>query len=136
MGNIQRHQPIQFNLNAVPLGTAFLPQFVTPGNAGYNFFGPVTASNPGALPGSNAEDPSVMRPYPGFNSLTMNENGANVHYNSMQVTLAKRFGHGLSFQAAYTLAKTAGQIENLGLYQPQLAAVHGLPVWPTTGRTC
>jgi hypothetical protein len=116
VGNIQRHQPVQFNLNAVPLGAAFLPQYVTPGNAGYNFFGPVTASNPGALPGSNAEDPSVMRPYPGYNSLTMNENGANVHYDSLQATLAKRFGHGLSFQAAYTLAKTAGQIENLGLF--------------------
>jgi hypothetical protein len=116
VGNIQRHQPIQFNLNAVPLGTAFLPQFATPGNAGYNFFGPVTASNPGALPGSNAEDPSVMRPYPGYNSLTMNENGANVHYNSLQATLAKRFGHGLSFQAAYTLAQTKGQTENIGLF--------------------
>jgi hypothetical protein len=116
VGNIQRHQPIQFNLNAVPLGTAFLPQYVTPGNAGYNFFGPVTASNPGALPGSNAQDSSVMRPYPGFNSLTMNENGANVHYNSLQVTLAKRFGHGLMFSAAYTYARTAGQIENLGPY--------------------
>ena len=116
VGNIQRHQPIQFNLNAVPLGTAFKPQFATPGNAGYNFFGPVTASNPGALPGSNAEDPSVMRPYPGYNSLTMNQNGANVHYDSLQATLAKRFGHGLAFQAAYTLAKTAGQIENIGLF--------------------
>jgi hypothetical protein len=116
VGNIQRHQPIQFNLNAVPLGAAFLPQYVTPGNAGYNFLGPVTASNPGALPGSNAMDPSVMRPYPGFDSLTVNENAANVHYNSLQVSLAKRFGHGLSFQAAYTLAKTAGQIENLGLF--------------------
>jgi len=116
VGNIQRHQPIQFNINAVPLGAAFLPQYVTPGNAGYNFYGPVTASNPGALPGSNAEDASVMRPYPGFSSLTMNENGANVHYNSLQATLGKRFGHGLTFSGAYTYAKTAGQIENLGPY--------------------
>ena len=116
VGNIQRHQPIQFNINAVSLGTAFLPQFVTPGNTGYNFYGPVTASNPGALPGSNAEDASVMRPYPGFSSLTMNENGANVHYNSLQATLSKRFGHGLMFSAAYTYGRTAGQIENLGPY--------------------
>ncbi|HEY2015937.1 MAG TPA: carboxypeptidase regulatory-like domain-containing protein [Bryobacteraceae bacterium] len=115
VGNIQRHQPVQFNLNAVPLGTAFAPQFVTPGNAGYNFLGPVTASNPGALPGSNAEDASVMRPYPGSNSLTVNENAANVHYNALQVTLGKRFGHGLSFSSAYTYGRTAGQIENLGL---------------------
>jgi hypothetical protein len=57
-----------------------------------------------------------MRPYPGYSSLTANENAANVHYNSMQASLAKRFGHGLSFQAAYTLAKTEGQIENLGLF--------------------
>jgi hypothetical protein len=116
VGNQQRHQPIQFNINAVPLGTAFLPQYVTPGNAGYNFFGPVTASNPGALPGSNAQDASVMRPYPGFGTLTMNENGANVHYNSLQATLSKRLGHGLMFSAAYTYGRTAGQIENLGPY--------------------
>jgi hypothetical protein len=116
VGNIQRHQQVQFNINAVPLGAAFLPQYVTPGNAGYNFAGPVTAANPGALPGSNAEDASVMRPYPGFGSLTMNENGANVHYNSLQAQLSKRFGHGLMFAAAYTLAKTLGQIENLGPY--------------------
>jgi hypothetical protein len=114
VGNIQRHQPVQFNLNAVPLGTAFQPRFVTPGNAGYNFAGPVTAANPGALPGSNAQDASVMRPYPGFNSLTMNENGANVHYNALQVALAKRYGHGLSFQGSYTYGRTEGQIENLG----------------------
>jgi hypothetical protein len=116
VGNIQRHQPIQFNLNAVPLGTAFQSKYVTPGNAGYNFAGPVTAANPGALPGSNAEDASVMRPYPGFNSLTMNENGANVHYNSLQMALAKRFGHGLSFQTVYTYGRTVGEIENLGLF--------------------
>jgi hypothetical protein len=116
VGNIQRHQQIQFNINAVPLGTAFLPQYLTPGNAGYNFAGPVTASNPGALPGSNAEDASVMRPYPGFSSLTMNENGANVHYNSLQAQLSKRFGHGLSFAAAYTYGRTVGQIENIGPY--------------------
>jgi hypothetical protein len=116
VGNIQRHQPVQFNLNAVPLGAAFLPQYVTPGNAGYNFAGPVTASNPGALPGSNAQDPSVMRPYPGFNAITMNENAANVRYNSLQVVLAKRFGHGLSFQSSYTYGRTIGQIENLGLF--------------------
>ncbi len=116
VGNIQRHQPIQFNLNAVPLGAAFSPQYVTPGNAGYNFFGPVTASNPGALPGSNAEDPSVMRPYPGFNQLMMNENAANVHYNSLQISLNKRFGHGLAFGSAYTYGRTTGQIENFGLF--------------------
>ncbi|MCU1237928.1 MAG: hypothetical protein JWP63_5895 [Candidatus Solibacter sp.] len=116
IGNQQRHQPIQFNLNAIPIGTDFSPQYIDPRNAGYNFFGPVTASNPGALPGSNIVDNSVMRPYRGFDSLTMNENAANVHYNSLQLSLSKRFGHGLGFQGAYTLAKTMGQIDSIGLF--------------------
>ncbi len=50
-----------------------------------------------------------MRPYPGYNSLTMNENSGNAHYNSLQVTLVKRLSHGLSFQASYTLAEDAGE---------------------------
>jgi len=116
VGNLQRHQPIQFNINAVPLGTAYLPQYVDPSNPGSNFAGSVSASNPGPLSGSNAADPSIMRPYPGYNSLTMNENSGNAHYDSLQVTLAKRFTHGLSFQAAYSLAKTLGNLENLGLF--------------------
>jgi Carboxypeptidase regulatory-like domain len=116
VGNQQRHQPIQFNLNAVPLGYAYSPQFIDPSNPGSNFAGTVSASNPGPLPGSNAADPSIMRPYPGYNSLTMNENSGNAHYNSMQVTLGKRMSHGLSFQSSYTLAKTAGNLENQGLF--------------------
>jgi len=119
IGNIQRHQPVVFNLNAVPLGAAFLPQFVDPRSAGYNFFVPISSSNPGpALPGSNTIDNSLMRPYLGLNTLNMNDNVANVNYNSLQVSVNKRFGHGLTFQGAYTLARTKGQIDsgNLGLF--------------------
>src|SRR5262249_33542550 len=39
IGNLQRHQPINFNLNSIPLGTAFRPEFVDPRSAGYNFAG-------------------------------------------------------------------------------------------------
>jgi hypothetical protein len=125
VGNQQRHQPIQFNLNAVNPGTAYLPQYADPSNPGSNFAGTVTASNPGPLPGSNAADPSIMRPYPGYNSLTMNENSGNAHYNSLQVTLAKRFSHGLSFQSSYTLAQTAGNLENQGLFNSNWQAYTG-----------
>ncbi len=107
------------------LGTAYAPQFIDPSNPGSNFAGTVTASNPGPLPGSNAVDPSVMRPYPGYNSLTMNENSGNAHYNSMQVTLVKRMSHGLSFQSSYTLAKTAGNLENQGLFRQNWQAYTG-----------
>ncbi len=125
VGNLQRHQPLQFNLNAAPLGSAYLPQYADPSNPGSNFAGTITASNPGPLPGSNAADPSIMRPYPGYNSLTMNENSGNAHYNSLQVTLAKRLSHGLGFQASYTLAKTAGNLENQGLFSSNWQAYTG-----------
>jgi hypothetical protein len=125
VGNQQRHQPIQFNLNAVPLGAAYQPQYIDPSNPGSNFAGTVSASNPGPLPGSNAADPSIMRPYPGYNSLTMNENSGNAHYNSMQIGLVKRLTHGLTFEGSYTLAKTAGNLENQGLFSSNWQAYTG-----------
>jgi len=115
IGNIQRHQPVNFNLNAIAPGTEFLSQYVEPGNAGYNFAGPISGSNKGpALPGSNAENAIVMRPYLGLNTLNATANVANNTYNSLQASLNKRFGNGLMFQAAYTLAKLTTQQQNTG----------------------
>jgi hypothetical protein len=62
VGNLQRHQPINFNINAIAPGTAFQSQYVDSTNAGYNFYGPITASNPNPLPGSNAMNALAMRP--------------------------------------------------------------------------
>ena len=116
VGNIQRHQPVDFNLNAIAPGTAFLPQYVDSTNAGYNFSGPVTAANPGPLPGSNAENALVLRPYQGFNTLTATANVANNHYNSLQMKLSKRFGGGLTLQSAYTNQILFTEQENEGDY--------------------
>jgi hypothetical protein len=102
VGNIQRHQPEDFNLNTIAPGTAFQSQYVDSTNAGYNFYGPITASNPGPLPGSNAMNALVMRPYQGFNTLTDTANVANNHYNSLQMKLSKRFGSGLVLSSAFT----------------------------------
>jgi hypothetical protein len=66
-----------------------------------------------------------MRRYPGFNSLTMHENSGAAHYNSMQITLGKRMTHGLAFETAYTLAKTAGSLENQGLFNQNWQAYTG-----------
>jgi hypothetical protein len=116
VGNLQRHQPIDFNINTIAPGTAYLPQYVDSTNAGYNFFGPITASNPGPLPGSNAENALVMRPYQGFNTLTATANVGNNEYNSLQISLKKRFGSGLLFQSAYTNGLLISGVENTGLY--------------------
>jgi hypothetical protein len=116
IGNLQRHQPIVFNLNDIPLGRAFDPKYIRPGVAGANFFGPVTAANPGALPGSNTVDPLLMRPYQGFNTLNMLVNAGNLMYNSLQISATKRYSHGLMFQASYTLSRLESGAENAGPY--------------------
>jgi len=117
VGNLQRHQPINFNLNAIPPGTAFLPQYVDSTNAGYNFAGPITASNPGPpLLGSNAENAIVMRPYLGLGTLTATANVGNNRYDSLQASVNKRFGSGLMFQAAYTNGRLISGQENVGIY--------------------
>ena len=126
IGNVQKNQPINFNLNAIAPGTAFLPEFVDPRNAGFNFAGPISASNPGpALPGSNAMDAVVMRPYRGFDSLTMTSNIGKVTYNGLQVSVNKRFRHGFSFDAFYTLSRTEATTENAGLYNYNWEAYSG-----------
>jgi hypothetical protein len=118
VGNRQRHQPVSFNINAIPPGTAFDPQYIDPRNAGYNFAGPISSTNRGpALPGSNAMDSLVMRPYRGFDALMMTTNAADVTYNSLQVNVTKRLSHGLGVNMSYTLGRTRGQIENIGLYK-------------------
>ncbi|HKA01103.1 MAG TPA: carboxypeptidase regulatory-like domain-containing protein [Candidatus Solibacter sp.] len=116
IGNLQRHQSITFNINAIPLGAAFNPKYVRPGVAGFNFAGGVSASNSGALAGSNTVDNLLMRPYQGFNTLNMLVNAGNFAYNSLQISANKRFSHGLVFQAAYTLSKLESGTESVGLY--------------------
>jgi hypothetical protein len=134
VGNSQRHQPVNFDLNAVLPGTAFDPQYIAANNAGFNFAGPITAANPGPLPGSRAMDPVVMRPYRGLGALIMTSNIANVRYDALQVNVSKRLSHRLAVDASYTLGRTQGQIDtisvngqtvNLGLYNDNWPAYTG-----------
>src|SRR5207244_1525692 len=105
VGNLQRHQLVLFNLNTVLPGTAYLPQFVDSRLAGNNFAGPVTASNPGALPGSRNVDANLMRPYAGLGTLNAVAQVGNNRYSSLQITATKRYAHGLSAQGVYTWGK-------------------------------
>ncbi len=116
VGNLQRHQAVEFNLNAIAPGTAFSPAFVDSTNAGYNFFGPITASNPGPLPGSNAMNALVMRPFQGYNTINDTANVGNNRFDSLQISLNKRFGNGLTFQAAYSKNRLISGVEGAGIY--------------------
>jgi hypothetical protein len=48
---------------------------------------------------------NAVRPYPGFAAINDYETNGNTRYNSLQVSLVKRFAHGLSIQSAYTYSK-------------------------------
>jgi hypothetical protein len=116
VGNLQRHQPVTFELNAVPFGTAWQAKYVDPRSTGYNFSGPVTAANPGALPGSNTQDAVVMRPYQGLGAISGQPFVANNRYDSLQSTVNRRFSGGLTMSAAYTWGRLKTQTESRGPY--------------------
>ena len=76
-----------FNSNEVPYQAEFLPQNQDP-----------TTGTP--LPDD------YFRPYPGYSSISDHEWADNSNYNSLQVTLDRRFTHGLTYGVAYTWSKS------------------------------
>src|SRR5579872_4868495 len=87
VANASRKTPYSYNLNEVPYGAQFRPQNQDP-----------TTNTP--LPDD------YFRPYPGYASINYNNWGDNGNYNSLQVTLNRRFQHNLTLGAAYTWAKS------------------------------
>ncbi|MGB2714586.1 MAG: carboxypeptidase-like regulatory domain-containing protein [Vicinamibacterales bacterium] len=63
-----------------------------------------------ALPGTVAANPGVniaaLRPYKGYGVIRMTENAARSMYNSLQVSVDRRYSNGLKVGLAYTLGKS------------------------------
>lgn len=67
------------------------------------FFGKFSG---GVLSSARTSRAQLLRPYPQFtNIIPIYSVGANSWYDSLQITLNKRFSGGLQFQSAYTWAK-------------------------------
>ena len=62
------------------------------------------------LPGTIASNPGVniaaLRPYKGYGTLRLSENAARSMYNSLQVSVDRRYSNGLKVGLAYTLGKS------------------------------
>jgi len=87
-GALGRHLWWRRNLNAVPLGANFQPAHLDP-------------TQPGKpLP------PAFLRPLAGYSNVNIIENANTSNYNSMQVTVRRRFGRNLQFGVAWTWSKT------------------------------
>ncbi len=88
VGSVSRHLSQSRNLNTVPYGARFLPQNADPANP------------------SQPLNDNFFRPLLGWQNITYNENASSSNYNSLQVTLNRRFTRGLQFGVAYTWSKT------------------------------
>ncbi len=139
VGNIQRHQTMQFNMNQVLPGVSYQAQHMDPRLAGNNFFGPISASNPGPLPGTQAVDSNLMRPYVGFGALNLITNVGNGHYDALQWSVNKRLSHGLTFMVSHTWSKLMLDTESFGPffsnwkdYTGYIANEHRPQVWGVT----
>jgi hypothetical protein len=76
---------------------------------GYN--NDVNAPLPG--PGATADNEAQRRPNQNFLEVVQDISGGNSIYNSLQVSLEKRFSHGFTVSANYTFAKSIDQVSYL-----------------------
>jgi hypothetical protein len=88
MGALQGGSTV--NLNAVDIGTAYLPQNQDPTRA------------PSSVPGANALNTNLLKPYRGFANINQNTTEFWDTYHSIQASLNRRFRNGFSFGANYT----------------------------------
>jgi Carboxypeptidase regulatory-like domain/TonB-dependent Receptor Plug Domain len=86
-----RNAEMATSINAVPDGARFLD--VNPQNA--------NPQNPTA-----AKPAEFLRPYLGYQNITIREHFGTGTYNSLQVQLNRRYIRGLQFAVAYTFGKT------------------------------
>jgi len=96
VGSMGRKLLYNWNINAVPYGADFLQANQDPAKM---------ASSPNAVLGSNAYDANYLRRYRGYSGITMQSFGATSSYNSLQVTVDRRFARGLFLSANYTYSK-------------------------------
>lgn len=88
-----RHAEMETNINPVPDGARFLD--INPQNA--------DPRNP-----ASAKPAEFLRPYAGYQNITVRSHFGEATNHSLQVQLNRRYIRGLQFAVAYTLAKTVG----------------------------
>ncbi|HKX28949.1 MAG TPA: TonB-dependent receptor [Blastocatellia bacterium] len=119
VGTQSRHLPRRLNLNAIPLGTTFQRAAQDPTKfAG----GVIPAAEPGlpavyaaagaGFSGLNALGVDFLRPFQGYGDITYNSFDANATYNSLQVSVQRRFSSTFTLGAAYTLSKATTTISD------------------------
>jgi hypothetical protein len=89
LGAFQGGQTV--NLNAIDIGTAYLPEYQdkTKGNS--------------SVPGQNSLNDNLLRPFQGFGVINQNTTDFHDLYHSIQTSFNRRFRNGVQFGVNYTL---------------------------------
>ncbi len=110
--NLKATYAMQYSLTVEhELGRSYGLRLSYLGNKGTNLPYQRNVNQP--LPSTTAFNQN-RRPYPLFNNINYAENGADSRYNSLQVQLSKRMANGLSFQSAWTWAKSLSEVDDNG----------------------
>ncbi len=99
-GVLGQHIPQTLQLNTVPYGTHFLPQYT--GGVTDNFF----------------------RPFPGYNNVAWIDNAYNSNYHALLLSINRRFAGGLQFGFSYTFSKFM-DYTGIPIYRPLRAWSYG-----------
>jgi hypothetical protein len=106
VGTNSRHLPGSAPLNPVPYGAAFQPKNQDP----------TLAAN---LNGSSALSINFLRAnYPGLGAVNQTRNGLTSNYNSLQVSVNRRYSSGLFLGVNYTFGKALGTSNPFGANNP------------------
>jgi hypothetical protein len=71
-------------------------------------------------PSATADNENDRRPYQQFQQVTQDTSGGNSSYNALQVSLEKRFSHGVNVSANYTWSRSIDQVS----YQTDLCGIN------------
>jgi hypothetical protein len=101
VGSVSTHQIYTENINALPFGSAWLPQNQDPSKTP-KFDGTTTTST------------NLYRPYQGYGDINMYGFGANSNYNAFQASLNRRLSTNFQIGLAYTFSKAMGVANAFG----------------------
>jgi hypothetical protein len=123
VGSQSRHNPRRTNLNAPPYGVSFSAAGQDPTKYTNGTTPVVEPSLPSAystanvnFSGANALATDFLRPYQGYSDITYYLFDGNSTYNSLQVSLHRRFGKGFTTDVAYTFSKVTTTVSDDSTY--------------------
>ncbi len=115
VGTLSRHLFQQRNLNAIPFGYLFTKAAQDP----TQFPGGVVPDSDPSIAqpykdaglkfdGSKALPDNLVKPFPGLATISFRENTSSSNFNSLQVSVNRRFSKGFTYSIAYTFSKALG----------------------------